>query len=201
VLDGLTWLIMRLFVASWLDAPHQRFYDRFIETALRQHANALRSIPRDSVHLTYLFCADAPEDQLDAIARAAAQAAAARPAFDIHLGAPRLLAGRSGPRLVCAHVLSGQSQLESLGAAMREAVARTYPDLSLSPTRSPHVTLARFRKQATRSDGQRVSRWLDEEDGRAEDRHVRINEVQIVESELTRRGPNYFIKARLLLRH
>src|SRR4051812_35081458 len=112
---------MRLFLASWLAPADQQFYVTFIEAALQQHPNALRSVPRDSVHLTYLFCADAPPDQLEAIARAAAHAAGGPAPFDIRLGAPRVLAARSGPRLVCAHVLSGQAQLEALGAALQEA--------------------------------------------------------------------------------
>jgi 2'-5' RNA ligase len=193
---------MRLFVGSLLGPSHQRFYSRFIEEAVQRFPGALRSVPEHSVHFTHVFCADAPDERLGEICRAVTQAAGAHQPCEIRLGCPRVMAARSNPRLVCADVVSGLAQLAGLAATVFHALTRACPELTLSPSRTPHVTLARFRKQASRADGQQVSRWLAAREGKSgADRNMWIDEVQVVASELTARGPVYQIKAQCRLTH
>ena len=190
---------MRFFVGTFLDLPHQRFYERFIKELIRQHPGMLRSIPENSAHLTYVFCADAPDQSVDAIGGAVKKATDTHRAFEIRLGSPRVMSAGSRPRLVCADVLSGDTQLHRLAADILGALQLACPDLSLSRSRSPHVTLARFRQQARRADSQAVSRSLAGSEGSSISRDAWIAEVQVVASELTPSGPAYGIKAQVPL--
>jgi 2'-5' RNA ligase len=189
---------MRLFVGTLLSPSTQAFYDRFIKDLVHEHPEALRSIPEGSAHLTYAFCADADAGAVDAVLGAAKQTAGAHDAFEIGLGSPHVVFAGARPRLVCAEILRGQPELRRLTADLLGSLHLACPGLSLSPSRTPHVTLARFRKQARRSDGQAVSRSLTA--GAGASAHDQIAQVQLVASTLTPSGPVYEIRAQAPLK-
>jgi 2'-5' RNA ligase len=127
------------------------------------------------------------------------EAADKHPAFEIRLGAPRVLPTGSRPRLVCADLLMGEVQIHRLTADVRARLQLACPDVSLSRSRTPHITLARFRRQATRADSEGVSRSLTPREGSSPSRSAWIADVQVVASALTPRGPVYEIKRQVPL--
>ena len=182
---------MRFFVGTLLGFPTQLFYDRFIDDVIRAHPDSLRRIPERSAHLTYAFVADAGGDTVDVFRDALTQATRGVRPFEIRLGPPRVIAAGSRPRLVCADIVSGETELLRLAAGLLTSLRLACPDLPMSPSRAPHVTLARFRKQARRSDGLAVSRSLPTGPEAARGPVEQIAHVQIVRSSLTPNGPVY----------
>jgi 2'-5' RNA ligase len=180
---------MRLFLATFLNPANQAFYRRLNRDLVKRHANVLRAIPDDSAHITYAFISELPETLVGNLATAISEATRAWQAFDIELGSPRVMHSAGRPRLVCADLIRGATEVARLTSAVCATASTIFP--GLRPSRTPHVTLARFRKHATRSDARSVSSSLSHEQNRID----RVTTVQFVVSVLTPAGPVYTVRA------
>jgi len=185
---------VRLFVGAFLTQPNQSFYDHFVARLVATEPGVLRPIPSRSVHLTCVFCADVPDPFVDEFNEAARAVAAGQHSFLIGVVAPQvLLAGRT-PRLVSADIADGHASLDRMTASLVESLVTRCPGLDLRPTRSPHLTLARFRRQATREDAERVTGLLERVGGAEMRREERVSRLQVIESTLTSAQPIYKVR-------
>jgi len=181
--------MMRLFLSTFLNPANQAFYHRLERELVKHHANVLRAIPADSAHITYAFISELHETLVGQLLTAISETARAWPAFDVELRAPQVARSAGRPRLIYADLARGATEVARLGADLCTTARTISPDLR--PSRAPHVTLARFRKHATRTDAQAVSSSLPH----AETRVDRVALVQVVLSVLTPAGPVYTVKA------
>jgi 2'-5' RNA ligase len=185
---------VRLFLASWLGADNQSCYGQ-LAARLAGARREVRPVPAGSVHLTYAFIADVDETGADAIARAAATTAAAHAAFVIGLGRAKVFWQRRTPRLVEVPVVSGARAFTRLCEALVAAIRREIPEVPLSPSKSPHATVARFRRHATPSDALALEQAID-----VGERVDMVHEIAIVASRLTPNGPVYDTRSSVRLR-
>jgi 2'-5' RNA ligase len=189
---------MRLFVCSLLQGANQDFYDRRVEDLVDVTRGRLRPVPRGSVHLTHAFLGETDAALLDEIRAAAGSAGAHYASISIRLGPPAILFARAEPRLVCAHVIHGAAPLRQLTADIAMSLESIRPGTSLAPARSPHVTLARFRRGAGPEDARVVIAALDA-DPAGTTREETIASIQLVSSTLGREGPSYTVVANIPL--
>jgi 2'-5' RNA ligase len=180
---------MRLFLGTILNPSNQAFYDRLARELVKRHANVLRAIPADSAHITYAFISELQETLVGQLLTAISETASAWEAFDVELRAPQVARSAGRPRLVYAELVRGAREVARLTADLCTTARSISPDLR--PSRAPHVTLARFRRHATRTDAKVVSESL----SRAESRVDRVALVQVVVSVLTPAGPVYTVQA------
>jgi 2'-5' RNA ligase len=188
---------MRLFVGTLLGAASQAQCDRVVTSLVLEHRPVLRGVPARSAHVTYAFCASVAETRLDAIAHAVAAAIAGHRPFLVRLGRPQVASARSRPRLVCAEAILGSAQVQALSDAIGSSLRVACPDLAWSGSRTPHVTLARFRKHAKGRDARTVSRALADLEMQAFEDWIAC--VHLVASELTDRGPVYHVRSEIPL--
>jgi 2'-5' RNA ligase len=186
--------MMRLFLATFLNPANQAFYQRLDRELVKRHGNVLRAIPADSAHVTYAFISDLCEKLVGQLFTAISETTRAWQAFDVELRPPHVVRSAGKPRLVCADLVRGATEVARLTEDLCTIARSISPDLR--PSRAPHVTLARFRREATRHDGDHVAQTLARVEGRAD----RVSLIQIVESVLTQRGPVYSVKSGLPLR-
>ena len=181
---------MRVFVGSFVSPSTQDLLDRFVAGLVEPHRHVLRAIPPKTSHFTHAFLGEVDASEVGAILASIGDALTQVRAFGIQIRDPHVLLGGSRPRLVCADVVRGREALQQLSSDLCQVLQRTFPAITLSPGKAPHVTLARFRKQAKRPDGRRVSSWL-QTHGAALDANSRVEAVQVVASVLTEAGPQY----------
>ena len=179
---------MRLFVGTFLGLHNQAFYQAHIRHLVGRHRDVLRGAPDGSAHLTYAFIPDMDEGLVSRLLATTADVVGRRQAFDIQLSPPLVLCSGGRPRLVCAELAKGADDARWLAAELSVALRVMAPDLR--PSRSPHVTLARFRKDATRVDADAVARSLSLSESKVD----RVTLVQVVASVLTPSGPVYTTK-------
>lgn len=185
--------LMRAFLGTFLNRPNQAFYHTLVGRALAAHAGALRRIPEASAHLTWVFIGDLADARRDAVLAAVTAVAARHDAIPIQLGPPRVLTAGPTPRLICADVVRGADEVRRLADELATGLRAPLPDISLRPMKSPHVTLARFRRQATPGDGRALTGTLAGPgfaDATAEDR---LDRVLLVASTLTPGGSVYTV--------
>jgi len=179
---------MRLFYASFLGHDTMQAYESAIASACVEVPNALRPVPRGTLHLTLGFLGQISEQDLEHCLEAL-HTVDEVPAFQIGLAPPSVLYARRTPRLVCVSVSDGADRVMALQRNLREGLRVRLPDLVIRPN-PPHVTLARFRKSANRSAAQRA---LDSLLARAElpSEADWVTHVKLVRSTLTPQGPVY----------
>ncbi len=190
---------MRLFVCTHLAPENQAFYGRQMADLVRSSSGLLRQVPTNSFHITYAFLQPADHQVVAAIVDAVTAAAATHRPVAIRLAPPAILHARGEARLVCASIIDGGRDLSRLSADIVNEVERRLPDVMVSGSRSPHVTLARFRKHTRRQPASAVARKLRENAGLAE-RADLVGTVQVVSSELTSAAPRYDTLASIPLR-
>jgi len=182
---------MRLFFGTFLNAANQDVFEGVVRNLTQRHGDILRSIPQKSAHVTYVFCADTGLTSVEALLAAIRHISADRQAVAIRIGPPHVISAGPIPRLVVAALVHGADALRGLTADLAREAQAAFPGLEWRPSREPHVTLARFRKHARRSDGEMIVRALGAPEYAGVTRDDRLAVVQAIESTLTPTGPAY----------
>ena len=183
---------MRLFAASFLGPSNQRAYRQLTEDLSRCQPGLVRSVPDGTIHITFAFIPDVDEARLPALMTAVQQVSAVHHPIEIRLGPPRVQFGGASPRLVCADLIAGAESMRRLTAHVADRLAAVIPGAEVRASKSPHLTLARFRKHCTRGDARLVTRLAEEAVGL--EIRDRVDRVALVASVLTSRGPVYEVK-------
>jgi len=179
---------MRLFYASFLGHETIQAYESAVASACVEVPNALRPVPRGTLHLTLGFLGQISEQDFEPCLEVL-RTVDSVPAFRIGLAPPSVLYARRAPRLVCVSVSDGADRVMALQRLLREGLRLRLPDLVIRP-KPPHVTLARFRKSANRTAAQRAldSLLAGTELVTGGDR---VTHVKLVRSTVTPQGPVY----------
>jgi 2'-5' RNA ligase len=190
---------LRLFVCTWLDAANQAFFGRQVADLVATSRGTLRAVPRDSAHITYSFLGHVDDGALLHIVEVVRAVTARQPPFAIELGPPSILYARTDARLVHAPIVTAGETVATLTAAIATALQQRLPDVEISGSHSPHVTLARFRKGTHRRSARRMEDAISRSDLASARRPDEVREVQVVSSALTAAGPRYITLDRAAL--
>ena len=182
---------MRLFVAVTLSDENQRALRVPIDRLVQAHADVLRATPEGNLHLTMAFMGRVGAQDVGVIGDAMEQVARDREPFSIDLAAPRVLRARQDPRLVLLPVVGEAPQLDALMRDLHRSITGRLPSLEVSPAKSAHVTLARFRKHARASDARAVEQSLTQTGIASLVLHDEVRDIRLFESTLTTSGPHY----------
>jgi len=180
---------VRLFFATFLSREIMGAYQTLVDRLIEDVPGTLRTIPPQSHHLTLVFLGEIAEGDVDKCT-SALQSVERVAAFPISLSQPRILKGRGRPRLICVDINDGKEQVSMVEATLIAHLSKSLPSLDLRP-KPPHVTLARFERNARVQQARRV----DEATARLYDDSLswrdRFASVQLVRSSLTPSGPTY----------
>ncbi len=180
---------MRLFFAAFLSPENRTVYQDLVEKLIQEVPGALRSVPRDTHHLTLVFLGEVPQEHVAGCIELLT-CCEEIDAFPIRLGRPRILIGRGRPRLICTDVEAGRQGVSEVQVRLATRLSRLLPALDLRP-KPLHVTLARFHKRARRSEAHLVQDALLRSSDDAAARTDHFAAVQLVSSTLTPSGPSY----------
>lgn len=180
---------MRLFYAAFLSPENMNSYQALVDRLIRAAPGVLRSIPPESHHLTLAFLGERSEDEVENC-RADLAALAELGSFSFSLEPPRILVGRGRPRLICVDVGVGTKQVSEVQGALVDHLSRSIPSLKVRP-KPPHVTLARFKKNARRTQTAAVQEAIARHFDTSHPWEDRLAEIHLVKSSLTSGGPIY----------
>jgi 2'-5' RNA ligase len=188
---------MRLFFAAFLNPVNMGDYQALVERLRRDVPGVLRPIPPESHHLTLAFLGELSDDDV-ANCRDDLASVADLGSFSFTLEPPEILMGRGRPRLVCVDVGVGTKQVSEVQSALVAHLSRSIPSLKVRP-KPPHVTLARFKKSARRTEAAAVQEAIVRHFDTSHLWEDRLAEIHLVKSSLTSEGPIYetIQKARL----
>jgi len=180
---------MRLFIASFLRPENIEAYQSMIDQLVAEASGTLRSVPPGTQHLTLGFLGEIPEQDL-AECRGAMAVVESLRAIPISLDPPLILSARKSPRLLKADVSQGAKRVSELQRLLCAELLKRLPQLDIRP-KPPHVTLARFKKNASRDAGRKVADLLSRREDASRTMTDLLDRVQLVKSTLTPQGPIY----------
>jgi 2'-5' RNA ligase len=189
---------MRLFACTLLGSSDRAFYDATVGRLVELHGRLIRPIPAQSAHVTYAFIAHLDGERLPVAVEALESAARRQEPARVTIGDPEVrFAGREA-RLIDAPIVEGGVALAHIADEIAAALEAALPGAPITRSRTPHVTLARFRRGTTRRLAQPVVETLAQGDTPTL-RPTRFTEVHLVSSELTASGPIYAVLATVAL--
>ena len=180
---------MRLFYAAFLDPENRRDYERLIGRVVAEVGRVLRPVPSGSQHQTLAFLGEIDEREVGRYVEIL-ERTKRFPAIPFTLRHPTILFGRGTPRLVKADLDEGGEQALALQKALRLQTGED-PRTLERRLKHPHVTLARFRKDASKAAAHEVIDALSRLDDPELIRSDRLTSVHLVKSTLTPSGPLY----------
>lgn len=180
----------RLFIALELPRNVLAVLAR-IQSDLKRTAppGAARWVQPEGIHLTLKFLGDVPVGQLADLKAALEQAVSGHEPFELAIEGLGCFPNTQRPRVLWAGVTGDLNRLNALQAAVERYIAPLgYP--TERDTFSPHLTLARTARQATRDEIAALGRLAEQKDiGQAA--RWRVEAVSLMRSQLKPDGAVY----------
>jgi 2'-5' RNA ligase len=185
---------VRLFIAIPLPADLAERAFTILPTALP----ALRRVKAENLHVTLAFLGNTPDERLTEVIAGAREAAAPVAAFTLAFDSAGRFPDRGRPRVVWLGMADGAQSVLELGqgvyAALRSRAIR-FDDRPLAP----HLTLARVVEDSTAAEAKTVGVALAAL--AIPPLRFEVNEIAVVQSVLSPKGPRYTSLATVPLAH
>lgn len=121
----------------------------------------VRWVDKDSVHLTLKFLGDVPGDRLPVVYSAVKRACRDVAPFAISIEGLGCFPNTRRPRVVWVGVRESSESLQSLQRTIEDALAEEGFERERHSF-TPHLTLGRLHRRASRSDGERLGRVVEQ---------------------------------------
>ena len=181
---------IRSFIAIALDQRAVAALQQLQDTLGRKPAaRAARWAAPESIHLTLKFLGDVPADDLPVIAEALQERCGQHGPFRLALSGLGCFPDTRQPRIVWVGLQGDTAAL----LALQRDVEQVMDELGYPPERrpfSPHLTIARVRESAQRSEVQALGQAV-ERAGVGEPAALEVDTVHLVRSDLRPEGPLY----------
>ena len=175
---------MRLFVAIPLPPNLATRASQILPTALP----ALRRVKPENLHITLAFLGQTPDERLDDVAAAAADAAALVSRFTLSFDHAGKFPERGRPRVVWLGIADGGASVVELARGVYAGLRSRSLDFDDRPL-AAHLTLARVVEDASAAEAKTVGAALEELAIAA--LRFEVKEIAVVQSVLSPKGPRY----------
>ncbi len=179
---------MRLFTGVWPDeklAAAVRDYKR----TLARRLDGVKWVAEGNEHFTLRFLGETPRERAGAVESAVARGAAKVEPFTAEAGGVVLFPSPRKVRVIALGLVSGGERMRELFDAVEEELAREGYEREGRPFKA-HLTLGRLKRPA---------RGIDLPAPGDEFGEMVVDEVRLVESVLSNKGPSYASLARVRL--
>lgn len=182
--------LIRTFIA--LEMPSEvRSRAARLQKALAQSGAAVRWVAQENIHLTLKFLGEIEDVQIPAVCHAVQQVAAATESFELEVSRVGAFPSADRPRTLWVGIDGGAEELVTMHGELDAALAK----LGHRPDErrfSPHVTIGRLRNSR---DARRLATALAQKMD-WQGATVQVDEIVVMASELTPRGPHYTVMGR-----
>jgi RNA 2',3'-cyclic 3'-phosphodiesterase len=185
---------VRLFLAIALPPDLAARASEILPTSLP----ALRRVKAENLHVTLAFLGHTADERLDDVVAAAREAATPVPSFTLSLDRAGRFPERGRPRVVWLGIADGEASVAELGTGVYAAL-RSRSLLFDDRPLAPHVTLARVVEDASAAEAKTVGAAV--ETLVAPVLRFEVNEIAVIQSVLSPKGPRYTSRATVPLAH
>lgn len=179
--------LIRIFVAVTIG---DKLVDKIHRTQsrLKKLAPGLKWVSPDNFHLTVKFLGEIPENTLDDVFSAVAEAASEAKCFDLAFKGVGVFGNPVNPRVVWASISEGSKEMADLASSVESRLAKCgFPEED-RPFKA-HLTLARSGREDKKQSEQFRAAIKDGAD--LQFGSVRVDSVVVMQSELRPTGSKY----------
>jgi RNA 2',3'-cyclic 3'-phosphodiesterase len=187
---------VRAFIGTFLSSANQGVSDAFGRRLADASLSLLRPVPPRSAHITHAFLGDVDDALVEVVIGNLLDLLRSIAPVPFRLGRPELLRAGREPRLLLAKVEAGAAEVSDVTRRIVDRLRQHAALAGIAAARSPHVTLARFRRGAGSKDTSQSGNILANPHADPDWAEDRLDEIQLIQSELTPRGPVYQVVAR-----
>lgn len=159
---------------------------------------ALRRVKPENLHVTLAFLGWTPDERLEDVTSAAREAAADVSRFRLTFQSIGRFPERGRPRVVWIGIAEGGASVVQLGVGVSAGLRSRGLNFDDRPL-SPHLTLARVPEDASTAEAKTVAAAV--ESLPAPRLELAVNEIAVVQSVLSSKGPRYSALATVPLAH
>jgi len=159
---------------------------------------ALRRVKPENLHLTLAFLRHTPDERLDDVSGAAADAAARVSPFTLSFDRAGRFPDRGRPRVVWLGIAEGEASVLELGVGAYAGLRSRSLRFDERPL-APHLTLARVAEDASSAEAKTVGAAIDEL--AIPELRFEVGEIAVIQSVLSPKGPRYTSLATAPLAH
>ena len=152
----------------------------------------------ENLHLTLAFLGQTPDERIGDVTAAASDSAAAVSSFTLAFDRAGRFPERGRPRVVWLGMADGEASVVELGVAASAGLRSRDLGFEDRPL-APHLTLARVADDASTAEAKTVGAAL--EALAIESLRFEVNEIAVVQSVLSPKGPRYTALATVPLAH
>jgi 2'-5' RNA ligase len=185
---------VRLFIAIPLPPDLAVRASEILPTSLP----ALRRVKAENLHVTLAFLGWTPDERLDEVTSAAREAAAQVSRFELAFEGAGRFPERGRPRVVWFGIAEGGPSVHQVAAGVAAGLRSRGLRFDDRPL-APHLTLARVHQDASSAEAKTIAAAL--QDLAAPRLQFRVDEIAVVQSVLSPRGPRYTALATVPLAH
>jgi RNA 2',3'-cyclic 3'-phosphodiesterase len=177
---------LRAFIAIAINPDLLRKVGEVMDTYKQAMPHAVRWVDAGAGHLTLKFLGDTPTERIPQINAALQRAVAAIPAFEMRIEGRGCFPNYRRPRVIWLGVRTRGPYLEQLYQAIeREVAPLGFPTEEGGFT--PHLTLGRVTREATREDEATIGRLIEESVVEVVGKQL-VTEIRLMRSELRPAG-------------
>lgn len=134
-------------------------------------------VETENLHLCLLFIGEVQDDKIEYISAALDDVCSRFSSFDVSIRNIKTIPNENYIRVIAIDAIDENKNLERISSELKQKISGDY--------KPPHLTLCRVKKI---DDRQKV---LTELKNMQYDKKIRVSEIQLIKSELTRSGPVY----------
>jgi 2'-5' RNA ligase len=153
---------------------------------------ALRRVKPENLHVTLAFLGHTPDERLEDVAAAAADAATLVSPFALSFDRLGRFPERGRPRVVWLGIAEGEASVVELGVGVYAGLRSRGLPFDDRPL-APHLTLARVVEDASAAEAKTVGAAL--EGLATPSLRFKVNAIAVVQSVLSPKGPRYTARA------
>ena len=185
---------IRTFIAVPLDGPVRDALGEVVSTLSAAIPDPIKWARPDAMHITLKFLGDVPLGEIEALADAVRRAASAHEPFAVKSRLVDAFPSARRPRTLVVRLSDDERRLEALAGEVEQAAKRLgYPREPRGF--SPHVTLGRSKRDARLPSLEHLLGAVEVDDVP----EIWADQVWLIQSELTRKGPEYTPMEKLAL--
>jgi 2'-5' RNA ligase len=158
---------------------------------------ALKRVRPELMHITLAFLGWTPDEQLPTVIEATMAAAAGQHPFELSFAGAGRFPPSGRPRVVWLGVGDGKTALETIAGRVVDELRAHQLRFDDRPF-APHLTLARVHADASGAEARTVGAAVDEL--AVPDLRTRVEQLAVVQSVLSPKGPRYTTRAAAPLR-
>jgi RNA 2',3'-cyclic 3'-phosphodiesterase len=186
--------VKRLFIALPVDSEMKHRLNK-LTSALETRDTHVKWVEEENFHLTLKFLGETRQEKIEEIRKALSELLKDTAGFEIYLKNLTAFPGMTNPKVICVDIISGTEKLARIADSIENSLEKLGFPRENRKFR-PHLTLGRLKSPDNCEKlKDKIEKFREFDGGK-----IQVNEICLMQSNLTRKGPIYTTVEKFVLK-